>query len=160
MKQAAVLLHNVRSAHNVGSVLRTADAAGACGVYFSGYTPLPRDKFGRWQKDIGKTALGAERTVEWRSVRNVPLWLQHLKKQGWRVVGVEQDQRALDYRTLQSKGKTLFIFGNEVRGISQALRMQCDALVEIPMHGAKESLNIAVAAGVVLFSQMTPEAER
>lgn len=149
--ETAVLLHNIRSAHNVGSIFRTADGAGVSKIFLSGYSPMPIDRFERPQKDIAKTALGAEKFVKWEYARTPEEIITRLKGEGWRVVGVEQDARAIDYRKLEQKEKTLFILGNEVRGISPALRKRCDVLVEIPMHGKKESLNVSVAAGVVLF---------
>jgi len=151
-KEVAVLLHNIRSAHNVGSIFRTADAAGVRQVYLSGYTPAPRDRFGRVQKEVAKTALGAEKFLPWEYARTPGPLIQRLKKQGWVVVGVEQGARSIDYRTFRTKRPTLLIFGNEVRGLSPALCNACDTLIEIPMHGRKESLNVSVAAGVILFS--------
>ncbi len=150
MQEIAVLLHNIRSSHNVGSIFRTADAAGVSRMYLSGYTPTPLDRFERVQKDIAKTALGAEKTVPWE-YRKTPSMIAELKKKGWRIVGVEQDSRSSDYRTFASTQPTLFIFGNEVKGLSSSLRNTCDELIEIPMHGEKESLNVSVAAGVILF---------
>lgn len=147
----AVLLHNIRSAHNVGSIFRTADAAGVSRVYLSGYTPAPLDRFGRSQKDIAKTALGAEQTISWEYRRTCAALIRKLKAGGWRIVGVEQDSRSIDYRRMRVDQPTLFVLGNEVRGISNALRNMCDDLVEIPMRGQKESLNVSVAAGIVLF---------
>lgn len=150
--EVAVLLHNIRSTHNVGSIFRTADASGASRLYLSGYTPTPTDRFGRAQKDIAKTALGAERSVPWERHTSPMRLLSKLKKEGWNIVGVEQDARARDYRRFTVKGKTVFVFGNEVLGISKELRKKCDALIEIPMYGEKESLNVSVAAGIILFS--------
>lgn len=147
-----MLLHNVRSVHNVGSIFRTADAAGVSKVILSGYTPTPLDRFGYSRKDLAKVALGAEKSIPWEYQKNSFAVIADHRAKGWRIIGVEQDARAIDYRKFRSKGKTLFILGNEVRGISPALRKRCDALVEIPMHGKKESLNVAVAAGIVLFS--------
>ena len=136
----------------MGSIFRTADAAGVSRVYLSGYTPTPTDRFGRAQKEIAKTALGAEKDVSWEYAATPAPLIKRLKKEGWRIIGIEQDARARDYRSLILDDRpTLFILGNEVRGISQALRAQCDDLVEIPMRGKKESLNVAVAAGIVLF---------
>lgn len=150
--EMAVLLHNIRSAHNVGSIFRTADAAGVSRVYLSGYTPTPRDRFGRVQRHIAKTALGAETCIPWDYAVSPTALISNLKKEGWVVVGIEQDKRARDYRSFKWRDKTLLIFGNEVRGLSKELRGKCDALVEIPMHGKKESLNVSVAAGIVLFA--------
>ncbi len=151
MSERAVLLHNIRSAHNVGSIFRTADAAGLSRVFLSGYTPTPIDRFGRPQKEIAKTALGAEKTLAWEYARSPRPLIERLKKEGWTIVGVEQDARAIDYRTYEPRGRTVFVLGNEVRGIAPSLRARCDALVEIPMHGTKESLNVSVAAGIILF---------
>lgn len=163
--QVGVLLHNIRSAHNVGSIFRTADAAGVSRVYLSGYTPAPLDRFGRVQKEIKKTALGAEMSAAWVHHSSPDALIRELEHAGWEIVGVEQDARAVDYRKFRLQKHTLFIFGNEVRGLSPALRRKCDRLIEIPMRGAmvrqahhprhsgrgKESLNVSVAAGIVLF---------
>ena len=151
MKEIVVLLHNIRSAHNVGSIFRTADAAGVKKIYLSGYTPRPTDRFGRTQKDIAKTALGAEKYIAWKYFKTPTALISNLKKEGWKIVGVEQDPRAKNYRSFKPKNKTLFVFGNEVRGLSTDLRKKCDALIEIPMHGKKESLNVSVTAGIILF---------
>jgi len=149
--ELAALFHNVRSTYNVGALFRTADGAGVSKVYLTGYTPTPIDRFGRSQKDIAKTALGAEDSVVWEQAREPLSVIRRLRKEGWAIVGVEQDARAVDYRELRPNRPTLFIFGNEVRGLSRSLRDECDTLVEIPMHGKKESLNVSVAAGIILF---------
>ena len=152
---AIVLLHNIRSAHNVGSIFRTADAAGVEKIYLTGYTPRPLDQFGRVQKDIAKTALGAEKSVAWEYVKIPQALIKKLKAEGWHIVGVEQDARAKDYRTPRRE-KCVYIFGNEVRGLSRSLRDLCDVLIEIPMRGSKESLNVSVAAGIILFQVVAP----
>jgi tRNA G18 (ribose-2'-O)-methylase SpoU len=152
MHEVAVLLHNIRSAHNVGSIFRTADATGVANIYLSGYTPTPIDRFGRPHKEIGKTGLGGETSVTWKYYKTPTQLIATLRKAGWQIVGVEQDARSVDYRTFTATGPTLFIFGNEVQGISGALRSRCDVLIEIPMRGTKESLNVSVAAGIILFS--------
>ncbi len=152
VKEISVLFHNIRSSYNVGAMLRTLDAIGASKVYFSGYTPLPTDRFGFPEKQIAKTALGAERSISWEKVASPTKLITHLKQEGFVVVGIEQDPRALDYKRVRPpKGKTLLVVGNEVRGMSSALRRVCDSLVEIPMHGKKESLNVSVAFGILLF---------
>ncbi len=169
MKDVALLLHNIRSSHNVGSIFRTADVAGVSRIYLCGYTPTPVDRFGRPQKEIAKTALGAEKNVPWEYHKNPSVTISALSKSGWSVVGVEQDERSKDYRHLSPHDHTLFVFGNEVRGLSQGLRSRCDSLIEIPMHGSmvrqahhprhtgcgKESLNVSVAAGIILFSAIS-----
>lgn len=146
-----VLLHNIRSAHNVGAIFRTADALGVSRIYLSGYTPSPVDRFGRPVKEIAKTALGAEQTIHWEYAKSPAKFLRTLKRDGFGVVGIEQDKRAIDYKTFKPGKKVLVIVGNEVRGISTGLRQQCDALIEIPMKGRKESLNASVAFGVAAF---------
>lgn len=153
MREIAILLPNIRSAHNVGSLFRTADAAGVSHVFLAGYTPRPIDRFGRPDTAIAKTALGAERTVPWSYAREPGRLVRALKRDGWEIIGVEQDERARDYRLLHAPQKRrVFVFGNEVRGLSPRLRALCDHLIEIPMRGTKESLNVGVAAGIVLFS--------
>jgi tRNA G18 (ribose-2'-O)-methylase SpoU len=155
MQEVALLLHNIRSTHNVGSIFRTADAAGVTHLYLSGYTPRPTDRFGRAQPDIAKTALGAEKTMPWEYHTSPMRIITKLKKEGWKVMGVEQDARSIDYRDARVAGKTLIVVGNEVRGMSKGLRYVCDIIVEIPMHGSKESLNVSVAMGIVLFALLS-----
>lgn len=152
MHKVAVVLHNIRSAHNVGSIFRTMDAAGASEIILSGYTPTPFDRFGRPQKEVAKTALGAEQVIPWERVATSREALTKLRAKGFFVVGVELDERAVNFKEFKAEGDTAFVFGNEVRGLSPALRDACDALIEIPMRGTKESLNVSVAAGVILFS--------
>lgn len=146
-----VWLHNIRSAHNVGSIFRTCDAAGVASIILSGYTPTPRDRFGRVQKEIAKTALGAEASMEWRYCRSASQALTYIHTEGHVLVGVEQDGRSINYKKYKPRTSTVFLFGEEVRGIKKKLRDACEAILEIPMHGKKESLNVSVAAGVVLF---------
>lgn len=152
--ETAILLHNIRSAHNVGSIFRTADAAGVTKIFLTGYTPTPLDRFGRAQKDIAKTALGAEKHIAWEYAKTPKRILKNAKKDGFVIVGAEQDARAMEYRSFKVEASTLFLFGSEVRGLSRSLRESCDVLLEIPMRGKKESLNVSVAAGIVLFSAL------
>jgi tRNA G18 (ribose-2'-O)-methylase SpoU len=146
-----LLLHDIRSAHNVGSMFRTADALGVLQIYCSGFTPTPIDRFLRPVKEIAKTALGAEKTIPWEK-RDDPLdVMMTLKKKGFTVVGIEQDSRAILYNTYVPAKKMLVVVGSEVEGLSSQLRDACDVLLEIPMRGEKESLNVSVAFGVALF---------
>ena len=151
MFQQAVLLHNIRSAHNVGAIMRTADGAGVSRVFLSGYTPRPVDRFGRGDKRLAKTALGAQHALSWEYRADPMVLVGSLREEGWRIVGVEQDPHSRDYRAHALDSPTLFVFGNEVRGLSPALSAACDVLIEIPMRGTKESLNVSVAAGIILF---------
>ncbi len=145
-----LVLHNIRSIQNVGAIFRTADAIGVSKIYLTGYTPAPTDRFGRKRKDFTKSALGAENFVAWESREIVEL-LEQFKKEGVEVVALEQSLKAVDYKKFKLSFPTALILGNEVDGIPQEIIAQCDSIIEIPMHGRKESLNVSVAAGVVLY---------
>jgi len=151
MKSLYVVLDNVRSAHNVGSFFRTADGAGVTKIYLCGYTPLPKDRFGRARNDIKKAALGAEETVPWEHVDSVEECIRTLQKEGVTVVAVEQTETAIPYTGMERDSATACVFGNEVEGVSPSVLASSDSVVVIPMHGKKESLNVAVAGGIILF---------
>lgn len=136
----------------MGSIFRTAEASGAACIYLSGYTPTPIDRFGRRRTDLAKTALRAETFLSWHYRKDPQLILEERRRAGWSIVGVEQDPRAIPFKKFRMKKPTLFVFGNEVCGLSPQLRSRCDELIEIPMRGTKESLNVSVAAGIILFS--------
>lgn len=148
---AVVILENIRSAQNVGAIFRTGDAIGVEKMYLTGYTPTPIDKFGRPQKEIAKTALGAEKTIPWESVPETAVLIERLRGEGFLIVAVEKTSGAVDYKTLETPNKVAFIFGNEVEGVSPATLVSADTVVVIPMRGMKESLNVATTAGIVLF---------
>lgn len=141
------VLENVRSAYNVGSVFRTADAFLLQAVYLTGYTAYPP------HKEIRKTALGAEDSVDWRHFPNASEAIEALRGMGYRVYAVEQvhDSILLQDMVTASDEKIAVIFGNEVTGVEQDTIVKCDACIEIPQLGMKHSLNIATAAGVVLW---------
>ena len=151
-----VVLHDIRSAHNVGSIFRTADAAGCTKVILCGITPKPVDQFGRVQPDIAKVALGAQEWISWECAPSCSRVLDRLKKQGHTIVALEQSPRARPYTTLRISKKqwptTVLVLGNEVVGLSRAILNRADHIIEIPMHGRKESLNVAVAFGIVAFA--------
>ncbi len=146
-----VILHNIRSAHNVGSIFRTADGAGVAKIFLVGYTPQPLDRFGRIQEEIRKTSLGASESVSWEVYESIDPLLHRLKSEGCTIVAVEQHDRAIPYRTYHPHGDVAYIFGNEVEGVPHDVCEQADVVAEIPMAGMKESLNVSVAAGVILF---------
>ncbi|MDE1874641.1 MAG: TrmH family RNA methyltransferase [Patescibacteria group bacterium] len=146
-----ILLHDLRSVHNVGAIFRTADAIGASRIYLSGYTPTPIDRFGRPRADLAKAALGAEKTLAWEHVASPSRLFASLKKEGFEIIAVEQSDGSIDYKKARPARKALVIFGNEVSGIRQAMLRRADATIEIPMRGKKESLNVSVSAGIVLF---------
>ncbi len=153
-----VILDNVRSLHNVGSVFRTADAAGVEKIYLGGITPGPADRFGRIRPQFKKVALGAEQSVPWESVPDSAMkkLIISLKDDGYTVVAVEQHHRAKPYHAWKKHGKSnskkiALIFGNEVQGVRPMLVRVADEVIDIPMNGTKESLNISVAVGIILF---------
>jgi tRNA G18 (ribose-2'-O)-methylase SpoU len=149
--QNYIILPNIRSSYNVGSIFRTADAVGVSKIFLVGYTPCPFDKFKRVNKEIAKTALGAEKTVDWEHVDDIFSLLEQLKKDGFQIIAIEQAENSVDYKTVKLKEKNAFIFGSEVGGISKELLEKCDIVAEISMCGKKESLNVSVSAGVALF---------
>lgn len=146
-----VLLHDIRSSHNVGAMMRTGDAIGVTKFYFSGFTPTPLDRFHRPVKEIAKTALGAEKTIPWQYNKSPLDIIKALKIDGFYIIGLEQDIRAIDYKSIVAPTKVLVIVGSEVDGISPQLKEMCDVLTDIPMYGNKESLNVATAFGVFMF---------
>jgi len=150
-KTIYLILHNIRSAYNVGAIFRTADAIGVKKIYLTGYTPAPLDRFGNPRKDIAKSALGAEKTVPWEWSKNPSALIRKLKKEKIFVAGLEQSAKSVDYKKFRPGARTVLLVGNEVLGISKQLQGNCDALIEIPMRGGKESLNVSVAAGVALY---------
>jgi 23S rRNA (guanosine2251-2'-O)-methyltransferase len=143
----AVLLDNVRSLHNVGAVFRSADAFCVQKLWLCGYTPCPP------HRDIRKTALGAEETVTWEHRTEATELIQQLKAEGWRIVAIEQTDESIPLDSFFRKEgeKYLFVFGNEADGVQESIIGQCDVAVEIPQKGTKHSLNISVAAGIVLY---------
>lgn len=141
------VLENIRSAYNVGSVFRTADAFLLEAIYITGYTCVPP------HKEIKKTALGAEESVDWKHFANATEAIIALKENGYTVYAIEQAANSLKLQDLKfgSDDKIAVIFGNEVTGVEQDTIQQCDGCIEIPQLGMKHSLNIATAAGVVLW---------
>ena len=149
--QTYVILNNIRSAHNVGSVFRTADGAGVSKIFITGYTPAPIDRFGREQKEIVKTSLGATQTVPYEVIEDIHELITRLKKEGTLIVAVEQTKSAIEYRTFEPKSNVAFIFGNEIEGVEENVLKDSDQHIMIPMSGMKESLNVSVCAGIILF---------
>lgn len=141
-----IVLDNIRSMHNVGSVFRTADAFLVSGICLCGYTPLPP------HRDIQKTALGATETVDWLSYANTTDAVTDLKSNGYAVFAVEQAEGSISLEKFKGAGaKTAVVFGNEVTGVDANVISLCDGCIEIPQLGMKHSLNISVAAGIVLW---------
>ncbi len=146
-----VILENIRSAHNVGAIFRTADGAGVSKIFIVGYTPAPTDRFGRTQPEILKTSLGATKTIPWEYVEASGNLIKKLQAEGVTVVAVEQTSDAQLYTTAHT-GAVAFVFGNEIEGVSEAALAAADMTVHVPMSGQKESLNVATTAGIILFT--------
>jgi tRNA G18 (ribose-2'-O)-methylase SpoU len=151
IQQAVLILPDIRSALNVGAIFRTADAVGISKIYLVGCTPRPNDQFGRIQKDIAKSALGAEKYIKWEYQKTITPVLNTLKKDGYIIVAIEQDKKAIDYKKIKIINKVAVIMGPEVTGLSKKILDKCDLIAEIPMEGKKESLNVSVACGIALF---------
>ena len=146
-----LILHNIRSVYNTGAIFRTADALGISKIYLIGETPTPNDKFGRPRKDFAKTALGSEKTMSWEYVKTISPLLTKLKKDGFSIFAIEQDKNSIDYKKVKVAGNTACILGSETRGVPVSVLKKCDKILEIPMNGEKESLNVSVSAGIVLY---------
>ncbi len=152
ISEYVVIVHDVRSAHNVGSIFRTADAVGVSKIYLTGYTPAPLDRFNRPVKEIAKTALGAEQSIPWEHERTFKAVAQKLKTEGYVIAAIEQSKKSIPYFSYKPPHHVALVLGNEVTGLEKAVLQKCDDVVEIPMHGNKESLNVSVAFGVVAFA--------
>ncbi|MFA7000462.1 MAG: TrmH family RNA methyltransferase [Candidatus Paceibacterota bacterium] len=152
MKPSNILiLPDIRSAVNVGAIFRTADGSGIDKIYLVGVTPRPTDQYGRIQRDIAKSALGAETFIPWEYKEKLIPLINSLKKEGYEIVALEQSEKSIDYRKYKNPLKMAFILGPEVTGLDKKILKNCDKIIEIPMHGKKESLNVSVACGVALF---------
>jgi len=157
MSEIIVIAHNIRSTHNVGAIFRTSEGFGVSKIILSGYTPYPRiandprlphiaDKL---TTQIHKTALDAEVIVPFEYQETPDLI--GLRKEGYRIVGLEQDSRSVILRDYHTPQKIALLLGEEIEGITNDLRNLCDDLIEIPMVGKKESFNVSVATGIALY---------
>lgn len=170
-KNIVVVLHNVRSLHNVGSIFRTADAAGVEKIYLCGITPGPADKFGRLRQQLIKVSLGAEKFVEWEYCKSATRLIDKLKKEKYKIFAIEQSEKSIPYNATscgsgKRKQKIALILGSETKGLPESILKRVDKILEIPIKGAmirqachprylvrgKESLNVAVAFGIVVFN--------
>lgn len=153
-REVVVVLDNIRSVHNVGSIFRTSDALGVSKIFLCGITPSPIDRFGRERIDLNKAALGAEKTVSWEQSSSALETVSSLKSEGYSVVCVEQSEGSIDYKSVTLGDKTAFVFGNEVNGIGHDILDVADIVAEISMEGMKESLNVSVSFGVAMFRML------
>ncbi|MDQ5962978.1 MAG: rRNA (guanosine2251-2-O)-methyltransferase [Patescibacteria group bacterium] len=154
-----LIAHDIRSTHNVGSLLRTADCLGVDTVYLTGYTPYPASLndsrlphiVRKLQKDISKTALGAEQTVDWQNEYDPASVISLLRDKNYTIVGLEQAATSVPLNTLEPPDKVALLIGREVEGIDEALLTACDVIAEIPQFGSKESLNVVQATAIALY---------
>ena len=149
-----LIIENVRSAHNVGAMFRTAEGAGVAKIFLVGYTPTPIDRFGRVQPEIKKTSLGAIDIIPWESVATVVEIMSQLQSDGFQIVALEQTDRSILLKDFTLPPKVAYVVGNEVEGVSAAALAAADTVVELPMLGQKESLNVATATGILLYHEL------
>lgn len=155
-----VIIHNIRSTHNVGSILRTCDGFGVKSVIFSGYSPYPKldddDRLphisAKLTKQINKTSLGAENFIKIIKSHDIFALLNELKSNRYVIVALEQYKNSINLKNYKPTEKIVLILGEEVNGIDKKLLDLTDVILEIPMHGQKESFNVSVAAGIALYS--------
>ena len=151
--KSILILDNIRSVMNVGSMFRTANALGMQKIYLCGITPGPLDRFNRPRKDFDKVALGAEKTIEWEHAQDTVELVKKLRTEGVYVVAVEQDSVAKDYKeiNISRQGSVAILMGPEVEGVSREVLNEVSVIAEIPMRGSKESLNVGVAFGIAAY---------
>jgi len=144
-----VVLDNIRSAHNVGSIFRTSDAAGVGRLYLCGITPTPYPQ--RGVDRVSKISLGAEKTVAWEYHDQTQKLIEKLKKEKYKIVALEISEDAINYKNFSPKFPLALIIGNEVRGLDKKILSQADIILNLPMCGSKESLNVSVAFGIASY---------
>ncbi len=150
-----VILENIRSGLNVGSIFRSADAFRLKGIFCVGYTPTPP------HREVLKSALGATETVDWEHREDSITLIADLKSAGFKCYSIEQASNSIELHDFQPSGPIALVLGNEVDGVDQATIEACDGVIEIAQHGTKHSLNVAVCGGIVfydLFGKMTTSA--
>lgn len=158
MPEITIIAHNIRSTHNVGAIFRTAEGFGIKKIILSGYTPYPAinndsripHEAAKLHKQIHKTALGAETLVPFEYLPEPPI--EALKQEGIVLVGLEQSTRSIMIDEYSPPEKIALLLGEEVEGVSDDLLALCDQIIEIPMHGQKESFNVSVAAGIAMYA--------
>lgn len=161
VNRIAVVLLDLRSSENAGAICRTAECAGVKEMYCVGTTPGPLDRFGRINKKFAKASLGAEKNVQVEYCKDIGMLLKKLKKparqkgcsggEKFEIIALEQNKRAIDYRKFKPRNNFALIVGNEVDGIPNNILSKADKIIEIPLRGEKESLNVSVAFGVSIF---------
>jgi tRNA G18 (ribose-2'-O)-methylase SpoU len=145
--EIVVVLDNIRSTHNIGSIFRTCDAIGNCKVFLCGICAKPP------HKQIYKTALGATESVNWTYFENVKDGLSMLKNENYQIIAVEQTKKSISLNLFHTKAKKIaLIFGNEIKGVSKESLSMAEACIQINQYGIKQSMNVSVVTGIVLWS--------
>ncbi len=160
MREIILIAHDIRSTHNVGSLLRTAECLGVQHVYFTGYTPYPSAEqderlphiAAKLTRQIEKTSLGTEKLVPWTHAPDIFALLTALKSDGFMLTALEQNPASIPLPRLKPPEKIALLIGREVEGIAPELLEKCDVTVEIPQFGRKESLNVAQATAIALYN--------
>ncbi|MEX2013557.1 MAG: TrmH family RNA methyltransferase [Parcubacteria group bacterium] len=150
-KICVLILENIRSVENTGSIFRTADRFGVSKIMMVGTTPTPLDRFGRKRRDFAKVSLGAENAVNWEYHKEIKPVIANLRRDGFYIIALEQTPNAIDIKSLPKPEKFALIVGNEVTGVSEETLAASDAVTEISMGESGGSLNVSVATGVALF---------
>ncbi len=153
-----LIIDSVRSVLNVGSIFRTSDAIGIDKIFLTGFSPTPIDRFGRERKDFQKASLGAK--INWEYFENIIDLVQKLKKENYLIISIEQDKKSLDYKKVSEKissenfeyQKIAVVMGSETLGVNKEILKNSDIIAELPMYGFKNSLNVAVTTGIILYS--------
>ena len=158
-QEIVVIAHNIRSSHNIGSIFRTCDGFGVNKLYLTGYTPYPVKKNDprlphiakKVDSQINKTALGAEKTVQWEYCENPDTVIDNLEKNDFQIIALEQNRKSAKINKYKPALKTAVILGEEVKGVSDSLLKRCGQIIEIPMFGKKESFNVSVSTAIALY---------
>ncbi len=153
MKDIVAILQNIRSLHNVGSIFRTADGAGISKLYLCGITPTPTNKLGVPEPKLTKASLGAEKYVDWEKCHSPINAIKKLKKAGYKIYALEQHKKSVLYTKIKptKNEKVAIVLGTEVKGLPKNILELADKIIEIPMLGKKESLNVSVAFGILAY---------
>ncbi len=151
-KTCVLILDNIRSVENTGSIFRTAEGLGVSKIYLIGTTPAPLDRFGRKRADFAKVSLGAEGLIDWESRKDIKEVIEELRDQNFKIISLEQTDKSKNLKDFDISKSFALIVGNEVEGISKEALEMSDEVVEIEMKGEKESLNVSVVTGIALFS--------
>ena len=145
MQDIIVVLDNIRSLHNVGAIFRTCDGAGVKKIYLCGMTGVPP------RREITKTAIGAEETIDWKYRKSSVRLVRHLKKQGYKIVALEKTAKSKNFHETKYGSPLCLVVGHEINGIKEKILQDADLTVHIPMRGLKESLNVATAFGIAIY---------